>query len=68
MPVSFRPVLRAVPWASLLAVALPVAAQTPAAEALPEVTVSAERDRETATGPVPGYTPRRAASATKTDT
>lgn len=67
MPASFRPVLRAVPCAGLLALTLPVAAQAPAAEALPEVTVSAERERETATSPVPGYTPRRAVSATKTD-
>lgn len=58
--------------AQLCLLALPAAAQTgssepTAAQALPEIRVTAEPERETATGPVPGYAPRRAASATKTD-
>ena len=36
--------------------------------ALPEVTVKAETEQETATGPVNGYRAQRAATATKTDT
>jgi iron complex outermembrane receptor protein len=36
--------------------------------ALPEVTVSADAEPETATGPVRGYIARRSATATKTDT
>ncbi len=44
----------------------PAAANSGAA--LPEVTVSADAEVETATGPVRGYTARRSATATKTDT
>lgn len=36
--------------------------------ALPAVTITAQADTETATGPVGGYLARRAATATKTDT
>jgi iron complex outermembrane receptor protein len=47
----------------------PVRAQDTAPPAtLPEVKVTADKDRETAGGPVSGYTARRSATATKTDT
>lgn len=38
------------------------------ATTLPAVTVTADAERETATGPVTGYTARRSSTATKTDT
>lgn len=37
-------------------------------EALPEVTITATKDKETATSPVIGYLAKRSATATKTDT
>ncbi|KQP49410.1 TonB-dependent siderophore receptor [Pseudorhodoferax sp. Leaf274] len=43
-------------------------ADTGSATTLPAVTVTAEADRETATGPVSGYVARRSSTATKTDT
>ena len=41
---------------------------TGSAITLPAVTVTADADRETATGPVTGYVARRSSTATKTDT
>lgn len=50
-------------------VAAPAAAAASAAETtLPAVVVRGDADRETATGPVQGYSARRSATATKTDT
>lgn len=43
------------------------AASAPEATTLPPVRVRAQADQETATRPVPGYTARRCATATKTD-
>ncbi|MFS2034382.1 TonB-dependent siderophore receptor [Polaromonas sp. CT11-55] len=43
-------------------------AQAPAETTLREVQVSAESEKETATGPVTGYRAKRASTATKTDT
>jgi len=73
--------LHAIAWAAALAF-LPVALQAqpatpPAAAAsapdteqatLPPVRVKAAAEKETAASPVPGYTARRSAAATKTDT
>lgn len=57
--------LAAVALATLPRVCAAQMAQTPA---LPEVRVHATAEKETATSPVPGYTARRSATATKTDT
>lgn len=47
---------------------LPASSEAPADTVLPVVRVTAGREAETATGPLPGYVARRSASATKTDT
>jgi len=49
-------------------VAAPAAAASAAETTLPAVTVRGQAERETATGPVQGYSARRSATATKTDT
>jgi iron complex outermembrane recepter protein len=57
------------PAAALGQTAAPPAAPASAPEAtLAPVPVRASAERETATGPVPGYTAKRSATATKTDT
>jgi len=47
---------------------VPVAAPAAGETALPPVNVRSQREHETADGPVIGYTARRSATATKTDT
>jgi iron complex outermembrane receptor protein len=54
--------------AYLLSRVMEQATVTAAAAMLPGITVTAEADRETATGPVNGYVARRSATGTKTDT
>jgi iron complex outermembrane receptor protein len=72
LPRAGRATCRLAPFTALsLAAALQSAyAQTPApAETtLREIRVSADQDKETATGPVIGYRAKRASTATKTDT
>lgn len=71
-PIHPRRLVLAVLLAELtLAVSAPVFAQTgneTPTETLPEVQVTAQAERETATGPVRGYLAKRSATGTKTDT
>ncbi|HEX2011098.1 MAG TPA: TonB-dependent siderophore receptor, partial [Roseateles sp.] len=61
-PFQLSPLLAAI-------VLLPVAqAQEPAPSTLPEVRVKSSADTETATGPALGYSAKRSATGSKTDT
>ncbi len=66
IPASLAAALSCLP--ALAAAQTPAPAPSPGVATLPQITVEADAVQETATGPVQGYTARRSATATKTDT